>query len=111
MDHRLHEGDRIMPSEEGEARPDHRLAKDMPVLLGQIPARAQPAARCHDHGCDLPCHSLDPKNDVGSWLSASRLDRKLAFHPTARGSDQDGDFCTAALAHLPGLAKLYAARK
>ena len=26
MDHRLHEGDRIMPSEEGEARADHRLA-------------------------------------------------------------------------------------
>jgi hypothetical protein len=63
MDHRLHEGDRIMPSEEGEARPDHRLAEDMPVLLGQIPARAQPAARCHDHGCDLPCHRFDPKND------------------------------------------------
>jgi hypothetical protein len=51
----------------------------MPVLLGQIPARAQPAARCHDHGCDLPCHPLDPKNDVASWLSASRPGRKLHF--------------------------------
>src|SRR5258708_5355369 len=79
MDHRLHEGDRIMPREEGEARADHWLAQDMAGLLGQIPPPAPPPAPCPDPGCDLPCHPLDPKNDVASWLSASRPGRKLHF--------------------------------
>jgi hypothetical protein len=79
MDHRLHDGDSTVPGEGGKARPDDRLAQDLPVLLGHIPARPQPAARCHDHGCDPRCHALDPKDTVSLGFSASRPSRKLAF--------------------------------
>ena len=68
VDHGLHQGDSAMAGEGGKARPDDRLAQNMPVLLGQIPARAQPAAPGHDHGCDRRCHVLDPNDGVGSWL-------------------------------------------
>src|ERR1700730_14923422 len=45
MDHRLHEGDRVMPSEEGEARADHRLSDANLGFLGHIPAPSpRPAA-------------------------------------------------------------------
>ena len=33
--------------------PDHRLPGDLPILLGQVAARAQPAAGGDDDGCDV----------------------------------------------------------
>jgi hypothetical protein len=57
-----------------KARPDHRLAENLPVLLGQIPADAEPAAGRHDDGCHLACRMLqfemsrDPKDEVASWV-------------------------------------------
>jgi hypothetical protein len=47
---------------------------------------------------------------LGLGFSASQPRRKLAFHTGRHAAlDQNGDFCSAALAHLAGLAKLYAA--
>jgi hypothetical protein len=82
----------------------------MPVLLGQIPARAQPAAPGHDHGCD----ALKPRPNaiirvehMAATVAAEAQTRILPSRSAA--FDQNGDFCSAALAHLPRLAKLYAA--
>jgi hypothetical protein len=47
--------------EGGQALTDHRLAQNVPVLLGQFSADALPAAGCHDHRCNSGCHVRDPK--------------------------------------------------
>ena len=41
-----------MGGQGGEARADHRLAQNLPVLLGPVAADAQPAAGCYDDRCD-----------------------------------------------------------
>ena len=61
MDHRLHRRNLIVPGQGGKARADHRLAQDLPVLLGQIPAGAEPAAGGHDDGCNLAGRVLHRK--------------------------------------------------
>jgi hypothetical protein len=40
MDHGLNQGNTRVARERGEARPDHGLAGDLPILFGHIPARA-----------------------------------------------------------------------
>ena len=57
MDHRLHRADLAVPGEQRQARPDHRLAGQLAVLLGQIAAGAQPASGCDNHGGDRGAHS------------------------------------------------------
>jgi hypothetical protein len=52
MDHGLHQRDIAVGGQSGEARTDHRLAQNLPVLLGPVTAGAQPAAGCHDDRCD-----------------------------------------------------------
>ncbi len=42
---------------------------DLPVLLGQVAAGAQPAAGCHDDGCDTRSHVHSTLEDDGEpWL-------------------------------------------
>ena len=43
---------RLVPCQGGEARPDYRLAQNAAILLGQVPAGAQPTAGGHHHGCN-----------------------------------------------------------
>ena len=44
VDDRLDRRDSAVPGQRGQARPDHRLAQNEPVLLGQIAASPEPAA-------------------------------------------------------------------
>jgi hypothetical protein len=68
VDHRLDGRDFIVPRQSGKARPDHRLAQNAPVLLWQVAAGTEPAARCHNHGRHFYCHVRNPKHDVATWL-------------------------------------------
>src|SRR5512133_1580001 len=106
MDDGLNEGNTRVARQCGEARPDNGLAGDLPILLGHISARPQPATACHDDGCDTRSHVLSHSQMmVGHGFSASRPRRKWRW----RQLHLDCDFCTAALAHSALLAKLYAA--
>ena len=68
VDDRLDRRDSAVPRQRGQARPDHRLAQNEPVLLGQIAASSEPAACCHYDGCDFDCHVRNPKPHVAPWL-------------------------------------------
>jgi hypothetical protein len=68
MDHRLDNRNSIVSRQSGKARADHRFAQNAPVLLGQVAAGSEPAARCHNHGRHFYCHVRNPKHDVATWL-------------------------------------------
>ena len=68
VDDWLDRRDSAVPRQRGQARPDHRLAQNEPVLLGQIAASSEPAACCHYDGCDFDCHVRNPKPHVAPWL-------------------------------------------
>jgi hypothetical protein len=68
VDHRLDGRDFIVPRQSGKARPDHRLAQNAPVLLWQVAAGTEPAARCHNHGRHFYCHVRNPKHHVATRL-------------------------------------------
>ena len=57
MDDRLHRADLAMPGEQRQARADHRFARQLAVLLGQIAAGAKPASGCDDHGGNRRAHA------------------------------------------------------
>jgi hypothetical protein len=61
MDHRLHCGDPFVRQEGREGRADHRLAGNLAVLLGQIPADPVPAAGGDNDGRNPPGHD-DPSS-------------------------------------------------
>jgi hypothetical protein len=109
MDDRLHQRNAGVTGQRSKARPNDGLAENLPVLLGQIPAGAQPAARCDNDGCNASDHVLPVEDDVASWLSVSRPRRKPAYRASRPLSIRVRIFCTAALAHSGKLAKLYAA--
>src|SRR5262249_10837549 len=65
MDDRLHRGDLLVRQECRKGRADHRLAGNLAVLLGQIPAGAVAAAGRNDDsrnppGHDAPSSAPDP---------------------------------------------------
>src|SRR6266487_3701690 len=91
MDDRLHQRNAGVTGQRSKARPDDGLAEDLPVLLGQPPAGAQPAARCDNDGCDASDHVLPVEDDVASWLSASRRRRKPAYRACRLTVDPTGD--------------------
>src|SRR5262249_1225005 len=68
MDNRLNQGNAGVVGQSDQARSNGGLAQELTVLFGQIPARAQPPARCHDDGCDVSGHVLLLEDDVGPWL-------------------------------------------
>jgi hypothetical protein len=68
VDDRLDRRDPPVLRQRGQARPDHRLAQNEPVLLGQIAASSEPAACCHYDGCDFDCHVRNPKPHVAPRL-------------------------------------------
>jgi hypothetical protein len=107
MDHRLHRGNAAVQGQAGEAWPDHRLAQNVSVLLGQISPGAKAAAGCHDHGCYPICHVL--QSERRRWVMAlSRPGRtaNLDLRGSSPGTIKVGIFCSAALAHLSQLVKL-----
>jgi hypothetical protein len=53
---RLHHRDVRVAHQALQARPDDRLAADLPVLLGPIAAGAKPAPGGHHDGCDHAIH-------------------------------------------------------
>ena len=106
MDDGLNEGNTCVARERREARPDDGPAGDLPILLGHIPARAQPAAACHDDGCDTRSHVL-PHSQI--WWDMALARRGRGANGAGAGSILDCDFCAAALANWSPLAKLYAA--
>ena len=63
MDDRLHGADLAMPGKQRKARPDHGLAGQGSVLLGQIAPGARPAPGCNDDGRDRGCHVRICSND------------------------------------------------
>jgi hypothetical protein len=68
VDHRLDGRNSNVARQSGKARPDHGLAQNAPVLLGQVAAGSEPAARCHNHGRHFRCHVRNPNHDVATWL-------------------------------------------
>ena len=74
MDDGLNEGNTRVARQRGKARPDDGLPEDLPILLGQIPARAQPAAACHDDGCDTRSHVL-PRSKMTVGMALARRGR------------------------------------
>ena len=77
MDDRLHGTDLAMPGEQRKARPDHRLARQRSVLLGQIAPGAGPAPGCNDHGGDRGRHSPNSlKSDADMALARCPGERK-----------------------------------
>jgi hypothetical protein len=79
MDDRLHHGNFSVTSQRRKARTNDRLAQEAPVLLGQVAARALPAARCHDDGCDRCGHVLRSQKN-SSALPLARRGRAANSH-------------------------------
>jgi hypothetical protein len=52
----LYGGNLRVGAQGGEARPDHRLAQNLAILLGPVPAGAQSPASGHDNGCNHARH-------------------------------------------------------
>jgi hypothetical protein len=52
MDHRLNRADLAVPGKQRQARSDHRLARQLPILLGPLTAGAEPAPGCDNYGGD-----------------------------------------------------------
>jgi hypothetical protein len=56
VDHRLDDRDFWMLAEQGQARPDHRHAADLAVLLGHVAAGAQPTSSGNNYSGDGSGH-------------------------------------------------------
>ena len=53
VNHRLDDENLVVAGKGRKHGPDHGLAENMPVLLGQMSACAMPASGCYNHRCDL----------------------------------------------------------
>src|SRR5262249_24845606 len=84
MDHGLHERDSAVASEGGQARPDDRLAPDMPGLPWANPPPARgPGPLPTTTPAPLAAMCLIRMMELVLGFSASQPSRKLAFHPRA----------------------------
>ena len=68
IDHRLDEIDVRMPQKGTQRRPDHRLAANGPVLLGNVCSGALAAPRRNDNGSHSLGH-LTPYFDVPCFIA------------------------------------------
>jgi hypothetical protein len=69
MDDRLHRFDVGVAEEGGKGRPDHRLAADFPVLLGQFAAGATTPSGCDNHSRNPASHKASLLCDPGTALA------------------------------------------
>src|SRR5262245_631856 len=97
MDDGLHQRNAGVTGERGKAWPDDGLAEDLPVLLGQPPAGAQPAARCDNDGCDASDHALPVEGGSRHGLARRGCAANLHIAPPMHSRSDWGSF---ALQHL-----------
>src|SRR5436190_1552634 len=100
MDHRLNRIDARVLGKQSKAAPDHRLARDLPILLRQIAPRSDAAAGSHDDCRDACRHPVLP------FLQNRRLTASARLRPKVFSGGRK--CCNAALAPTYDLAKMYA---
>jgi hypothetical protein len=105
-----------MAGEPLEARTDDGLAANLPILLGPFAAGAKPTPGSHHHGRDHAIHvstsaaksfNRPGVNDC-PWNYPLVKGVQTRFRASVSEFTKSGIYCTAALANLGNLAKLYA---
>src|SRR5262249_44009580 len=96
-----------MPEKGIQRQADHRLTRNRPKLLGEVPSSPLAAPCRHDHGCNTIAH----KPFAPLALALPHVG-PLANACCPNGLNLSGAktyrYCSAALASKPNLAKLYA---